>query len=93
MPMAMEWTDSEFLSNSMTATVFAAVHYSSANKIPWPQFAMGWYLGWVAQRNDWTLSESIFIHTWWDVIIFLTEWSFTENAHKSMYLPIFEIPF
>ncbi|HEX4925480.1 MAG TPA: CPBP family glutamic-type intramembrane protease [Bdellovibrionales bacterium] len=59
---------SDFWSNTATAAIFAAAHLSEHNKYPWPQFIMGYYLGWMTQANQWTLAESIFLHTWWDVL-------------------------
>lgn len=70
MPVTMQWFKSPFWSNMSTSLLFAAAHISPQNRVPWPQFVLGAYLGWVTQRNKWTLQESIFIHTWWDVIAF-----------------------
>jgi membrane protease YdiL (CAAX protease family) len=68
MPVLREKWGSDFWSNATTATVFGAAHYSERNKFPVAQALMGYYLGWVSQRNGWSLKESIFIHAWWDVI-------------------------
>jgi Type II CAAX prenyl endopeptidase Rce1-like len=70
MPVAQHWFENEFWSNTSTALVFAAAHISGDNPVPVPQFLLGWYLGYLTQRNDWTLRQSIFIHTWWDIIAF-----------------------
>ncbi len=70
MPVLMESWKSPLWSNTATAAVFAAAHYSQSNKVPVFQFVAGWYLGYLTQKNNWTLSEAIFVHTWWDVIIF-----------------------
>lgn len=68
MPLAREKTGSDFWSNAGTSVLFGAAHYSEGNRFPIFQTAMGYYLGWVAQRNGWSLRESIFIHAWWDVL-------------------------
>ncbi len=60
-----------WLANSAQALLFGAAHYNSeSNPVPWPQAALGFYFGWLAYRNQWTLSESIFVHAWWDMILF-----------------------
>jgi len=53
-----------------TALLFGLAHISSENPVPWPQFLMGYYLGYLTIRNNWSLRESIFLHVWWDVIAF-----------------------
>jgi membrane protease YdiL (CAAX protease family) len=59
--------------NVITSGIFAAAHLPS-NPLPLPQFALSLHLGWVTERNQWTLAESVFIHTWWDVIAFLAQY-------------------
>lgn len=81
MPVIMEWTGSETVSAIGSAAVFAAAHLSS-NPRPLPQFALGWYWGYLSQKNHWTLSEGIFNHVWWDVIFFATSYQF-EKIKKS----------
>jgi membrane protease YdiL (CAAX protease family) len=79
MPLSMHYTDSEWVSNAITSVVFGAVHYSSENKFPISQTIGGYYLGYVAQKNEWQLGESIFIHTWFDVAAFLLTYATTEK--------------
>ena len=93
MPVLMESWRNEFWSNTATALVFSAAHISSDNPIPWPQFALGWYLGYVSQNNDWTLSESIFIHAWWDVIAFASIYLDESREKRAIYLPFATVPF
>ncbi|MBP9708913.1 MAG: CPBP family intramembrane metalloprotease [Oligoflexales bacterium] len=59
-----------FWSNTLTSGVFALAHYPSV-QVPVAQFFLAWYFGSVTRSNNWMISEAIFIHTWWDVIIFL----------------------
>jgi hypothetical protein len=66
MPVAMEKTHSLFWSNFLQAAMFAAAHLNQI-ATPYVQFGLGYYLGWLTQQSRWTLSESIFIHAWWDV--------------------------
>lgn len=70
LPVAYHWIDNKFWSNTATAAVFAAGHISSENPVPVAQFVMGWYFGYLTQKNEWTLRQSIFLHTWWDVLAF-----------------------
>lgn len=70
MPEFYQAWGSEFWSNFATSTLFAAAHLSPSNHTPWPQFVLGYYFGYQTQANNWTLSESIFLHTWWDVVVF-----------------------
>lgn len=79
MPVFRKWTGYDFLSNAITASIFGAVHYSEHNRLPIYQALTGFYLGWVTQRNDWSISESIFIHTWIDIIAFTTAFAFGKN--------------
>lgn len=81
MPTTMKWTHSEWGSNAIQATVFAVAH--RINPLPWPQFLFGLYTGWLSQRRGWGLSETVFIHTWWDIIAFLADYSFRHPGQGS----------
>lgn len=67
MPVMREGFGSNFWSNATTAVLFGAAHLGS-NKLPIIQTLGGFYLGWLTQRNGWSLRQAIFLHTWWDVI-------------------------
>jgi membrane protease YdiL (CAAX protease family) len=66
-PVLYQAWDSPFWSNAVQALVFGLAHLGSIDR-PVAQIGMGYYLGWLQQRRDWTLGEGIFIHAWWDVI-------------------------
>ena len=66
MPVFREWTSSDLWSNALQSLIFAAAHLNTVS-LPVAQLGLGFHLGWVTQRNEWTLSEAIFIHAWWDV--------------------------
>ncbi len=84
---------SPFASNLMTATTFALAHLSASNRVPWPQFLMGFYFGQVSLWNNWSIQENIFIHTWWDIIAIGSSWALAdENKDKAIYLPLLDIP-
>ena len=71
----MQWTGSPFWSNSITAGVFAVAHMNQV-QVPLAQLLMGWYWGWLAQHRNWTIGEGIFIHSWYDTMIFLATYNF-----------------
>lgn len=94
MPVFMEATQSPFWSNTLTATLFALSHLGTV-KVPVPQLIGGWYFGWVSQRREWTLSESIFIHTWYDIILFTAQALYNGSSRNKnkvdfMYLPLIQ---
>lgn len=66
-PVFYESWGSSIWSNAAQAVIFGLAHRSTIDR-PFAQVGMGYYLGWLQQRNDWTLGEGIFIHAWWDVI-------------------------
>lgn len=71
LPVAHQYMGQHFwLANSAQALLFGAAHYSKENPLPWPQTLIGLYFGWLTRRNQWTLSEAIFVHAWWDMILF-----------------------
>ena len=97
MPQLMQWWDSPFWSNFTTSVVFAAAHISSDNPVPWPQFALGGYLGYITQQNHWSLKQSVFVHAWWDVIVFTGSYLYnSRNDVKQatwLYLPVVSLTY
>jgi membrane protease YdiL (CAAX protease family) len=69
MPVMYEYWDNGFVANLVQSVLFAAAHLGT-NPQPIPQLFLGYHLGYVSQKRRWTLSEAVFIHTWWDVIAF-----------------------
>lgn len=68
MPVLRENLDSYWWANSIQAVVFGAAHLSSYNSFPLAQGLMGFYLGWLTHRNGYSIRQSAFLHTWWDVM-------------------------
>ncbi len=95
MPSLRQWWGSDFWSNTTQATAFAALHISSQNPVPLPQLALGWYLGWLTQRNGYSIRESIFIHAWWDVIAFTATYLDQSNYDRAtnIYMPVVDARF
>lgn len=54
--------------NALVAGLFAIEHATPSNPVPLAQFGMGWYLGHLTMKRNWSIREAIFIHSWWDVI-------------------------
>ncbi len=97
MPVLMEEWDSPFWSNFATTTMFALAHLSSENQLPLPQFVLGGYLGYLTQRNHWTISESVFIHAWWDALVFTGTYLYNSRTDikttSMVYLPILSLTY
>jgi membrane protease YdiL (CAAX protease family) len=87
MPYMRQSWNSDFWSNSAQAVVFGAAHYSSANPFPLAQALMGFYLGWLTQRNGWSVSQSAFLHAWWDVLALGSQIAH-ENGRNAVARPI-----
>lgn len=68
MPSLRQTMGSDQWSNITQAAIFGLAHYSPKNRFPIFQAGMGYYLGMLAMRNDWSLQQSIFLHAWWDVL-------------------------
>lgn len=73
MPVLHEQGLSAPIANVGQGLLFALAHLGS-NNIPLPQLFLGLHLGRVTQRNQWTVGEAVFIHTWWDVFAFLSSY-------------------
>lgn len=91
MPVLMHYTGSEWFSNVLTASVFALAHLPS-NPRPYPQFAAGLYFGYVSQQNGWTIGESIFMHAWYDLFLFLGSY-LRSPAHINVRFPTLSLAF
>ncbi len=92
MPMFRQGVGSDFWSNASTSVIFGAAHLSSSNKAPVIQTLIGFYLGWLSQRNDWSLRQSVFLHAWWDVVAIGASMASQKND-AYIPLPALTIPF
>jgi hypothetical protein len=70
MPVLYETTGNYYYANGLNALVFGAAHISADNPTPWGQALAGYYFGYLTAKNNWSIRESIFLHTWWDVLVF-----------------------
>lgn len=78
MPVFREYVGGDTIANSLQSILFAAAHMGSVD-VPIAQLLLGYHLGYVTEANGWSLGEAAFIHTWWDVIAFLTSFSVREK--------------
>lgn len=91
MPVTMYYSQNEWVSNAITSLAFGIAHFGW-DSMPISQTIGGFYLGYVSQVNQWTLGESIFIHTWYDVAAFLFLFS-TSRFNSEFKLSPITIPF
>lgn len=93
MPNLHASTQSPWAANLIQGVAFGALHYSEANPLPIVQTLIGGYLGWRTQADGYSLRESIFIHFWWDAIIFARSYYYVEDAKAAYLLPLFASTF
>lgn len=87
LPYLHKTWNNPLLANLATAGLFALAHISPNRSeffIPWPQLLGGLYFGWVTQHRGYHIGEAIFIHAWYDVIVFATYLA----SEKTAYLPL-----
>ena len=58
------------MANILQGFIFGALH--SRDFVPVPQMLGGIYLGWLTQKNHYSLRESIFVHFWWDFLLLIS---------------------
>lgn len=96
LPVTRQMTGGDLSANLITTAAFALAHLGTT-QMPVPQALLGFHLGWVTQQNNWTLSESIFIHTWWDVFAFLMQYELQKKdpraAPAALWLPPIQLTF
>lgn len=91
-PVLYEKT-SPWFANAVQSSIFAAAHLSATNKAPVFQFAAGWYLAYLTRSNNFNLSQSIFLHAWWDVFAVLAANSVSRSQAYEIRLPTFSYNF
>jgi membrane protease YdiL (CAAX protease family) len=97
MPLLRANTGGDTTANALTALIFGLGHLSANNKAPLFQTLAGYYLGYVTQRNQWRIGESIFIHAWWDLLIVSASYAFSpldkQKASPIIWLPPLQLSF
>ena len=95
-PMLMTGSISDNSANWIQAILFGLAHLSPENPAPIFQTLFGYYLGWLVQRNQMRVSEGVFIHTWWNVIVIAASFyslSPQEKKDKKLLIPLFRMSF
>lgn len=82
LPSVQYETSNAVLGNVVSSVGFALAHRGTV-QVPLAQLLLGYYLGWVSINNHYSLKESIFIHTWWDVVAFAQNYHFESTGSKS----------
>jgi membrane protease YdiL (CAAX protease family) len=68
-PLFHQWSgERAWVSNPAQALLFAGAHIGGVSNVPVAQGLLGFYLGWLTQRDDWKIGQAVAIHFWWDVI-------------------------
>lgn len=91
MPVMRAETGNDLYANAITSLVFALSHNDSNMNGFLFHLTGGFYFGYVAQNNDWSIAESIFIHTWWDVLALAASYAVSPLA-KEQTSPIIWLP-
>jgi membrane protease YdiL (CAAX protease family) len=96
-PMIYDGWRSSLGSNAIQALIFGLAHRATIDR-PIAQAGMGFYLGWLQEKRNWTLSESIFVHAWWDVIALSSSYLVRLKDEKRgpppvIWLPAFSVLF
>lgn len=74
-------------SNLSTSLIFALMHMGTVDR-PIPQMLLGYHLGNVTMDNNWSLREAVFIHAWWDILVFSTTYAYHEQGKIAKLPPI-----
>lgn len=91
MPVFREYWMNDTWANGVQAAAFGAAHLSTT-PMPVIQLLLGWHLGAVTQRNGWDLRESIFIHTWWDIMAFAAQYHMKKQEPASAEIVRLHLP-
>lgn len=91
------WDWNPLLANALQGALFSLAHGVSDGAAGVAARAgLGWYLGWLALRRDYDLTDAVFIHAWWDVIAFTTTYAIERprlGAGQTVMVAMPAIPF
>ncbi|MFK7873562.1 MAG: lysostaphin resistance A-like protein [Oligoflexales bacterium] len=87
-PVLYHYTGNSVIANALQAGLFFGAHSPGS----FIHFLAGLWFGHLTQKNNWTLSESVFIHTWWDVLA-LSSAFITSHQHPEQKMRVqIELP-
>jgi membrane protease YdiL (CAAX protease family) len=90
-PLLYDGLNSSWGANSIQAAIFALAHGATIER-PIAQAGMGFYLGWLQEKRNWTLGESIFVHAWWDVLVLSSSYIIRLKEGKRGPPPVIWLP-
>ena len=90
-PYFTEHTGSVFWGNVSQSVLFAAAHLGQTS-VPIVQLTLGYYFGWLTERNNWSMREAVFIHAWWDVFALSIQYGIRKKT-EPIWLPPLKIVF
>ena len=96
-PTLHELLDNGVYANWTSSVLFALAHLQTVS-FPIVQLVLGWHLGNMALKHDYGLAEAVFLHTWWDVVAFTTQFQYkkrvpTAKINPTLWLPPLEMVF
>jgi membrane protease YdiL (CAAX protease family) len=81
------WGWNRWLANGTQAAFFGVSHGGVDLRM-----LFGLFDGWMAQANDYDLTDNIFAHTWWDIIVTAVDYATTRDR-KAIVFVLPAIPF
>ena len=91
MPVLYQSTGDATLSIAVSGGAYALAHGLRFNHFI-TALAFGLYSGWVVQDQDWSVKEMIFVHTWFDIMAFLSDFA-AHREHAFLRIPPIQIRF
>lgn len=85
LPLMYYYTEDQKLTLGLSSIIFALSHGLKLGHFV-TAFFFGLYSGWLTQRNNWSIGEVTFIHTWWDVMAFMADYT-NNRKHAFLRLP------
>ena len=78
LPMMKHYVGQDSWAIGITAGL-SSIYHGARLKHWVSSLALGAYLGWLAQRNNYAIAQGIFIHTWWDLIAFFSDYAYNRD--------------
>jgi membrane protease YdiL (CAAX protease family) len=91
LPLMYYYTENQKLTLGLSSIIFALSHGFKVSHFV-TAFFFGLYSGWLTQENNWSIGEVTFIHTWWDVMAFMADYT-NHRKHAFLRLPTISIRF
>lgn len=92
MPAMHYQFDSALTANIIQSLIFGGLHYDGSH-IPIAQTILGFYFGYLIQEDKYSMKRSIFIHYWWDAIIFARNLLIPKSMKKPLQIELFNLHF